>query len=199
MEDGSLSLLIQKSSTELWGWGEERHSPPAPRPSCSPRPIPNVVHSLGSWGEPGPARRVPSNDTHYTGVWQLRGRAPGTAFTWHPASPPQALPRPLQVWCPGQAGRLGERTRHGASWSLEKGRKVEKFGCQGLVWRTRQQMLESWGGGGGGSGDSVYVHMCRCVQGRSGSVYQCRHPPAPPCGGERVCVDDPAVEENKAG
>lgn len=45
-----------------------------PLPLCSLHPIPSAVHSLGGWGEPGPAWRVPSNDTHYTGVWECRGR-----------------------------------------------------------------------------------------------------------------------------
>lgn len=36
-------------------------------------PIHSMFHSLGGWGEPGPALWVPSNDTHYTGVWQAGG------------------------------------------------------------------------------------------------------------------------------
>lgn len=95
VEGGKLSLLIQKPRAELWGRQEQRR-PQHPCPSCSLHPVPSIMCSLGGCGELGPAQRVPSNDTHYTGVWQRgEAKAPGAAFTWRPASPPRALPRPL--------------------------------------------------------------------------------------------------------
>lgn len=145
MGDERLSLRLQKSRLSF-GAREERGTPTTPAAPCSPNPISSFVHSLGGWGEPGPARRVPSNDTHYAGVWQLRGRRGPQGLRSHGTRP--AHPRPFLVLY--ESGAQGRRAGWGEelAWSLEKGRSAETSGCQAM---------EAGGGGGG-------VCACICMQ-----------------------------------
>lgn len=65
-----------------------RHTPCTPSPAMIAAWV-----ARASQGLPGgsPVMTLITQVSGSTGV----GRAPGAAFTWHPASPPQALPHPL--------------------------------------------------------------------------------------------------------
>ena len=163
MGDGRLSLLIQKSRAELWGWEEQRHSPPPLTPPCSPNPIPSIVHSLGGWVEPGPARWVPSNDTHYAGVWQLRGRRGPQGLRSHGTQP--AHPRPfLILYESGGHGRQagwGRGAGTGPAGAWRKEGKLRSLGAKG--WYGGRGCWGACGGGGVGSGGGGGVCVCVCV------------------------------------
>lgn len=157
MGDGRLSLLIQKSRAELWGREEQRHSPPPLTPPCSPNPIPSIVHSLGGWVKPGPARWVPSNDTHYAGVWQLRGRRGPQGLCSHGTQP--AHPRPfLILYESGGQGRQAGRAGTGPAGAWRKEGKLRSLGAKG--WYGGRGCWGACGGGGVGGGGGVCVCVC---------------------------------------
>ena len=149
-------------------------------PPYSPNPIPSFAHSLGGWGEPGLARRVPSNDTHYTGVWQLRGRREPPGLCSHGTRP--AHPGPfLILYESGAQGRRAGRGEELARGQLEPGERKEHWG----VWVPRV------GVEAGGAGVARCVRVCMHIRAGvfrpTGSL--CINTgilPAHPCGGERV-------------
>ena len=136
-----------------FGAGEERGAPTTPVPPYSPNPIPSFAHSLGGWGEPGLARRVPSNDTHYTGVWQLRGRREPQGLCSHGTRP--AHPGPFLILY--ESGAQGRRAGWGeelARGQLEPGERKEHWG----VWVPRV------GVEAGGAGVARCVRVCMHIR-----------------------------------
>ena len=146
-----------------FGAREERGTPITPMPPYSPNPIPSFAHSLGGWGEPGLARRVPSNDTHYAGVWQLRGRREPQGLRSHGTRP--AHPGPFLVLY--ESGAQGRRAGWGEelAWGqLEPGERKEHWG----VWVPRVGVEA--GGAGVARCVRVCVHICAGVFRPTGSL-----------------------------
>lgn len=82
----------------------------SPWPSCPPcslNPVPSMVCSLGGWGKPGPAWQVPGNDTHYTGVWQCRGRRGPQGPCSHGTQPAHLRPFLILYEAGAQGGQAG--------------------------------------------------------------------------------------------
>lgn len=87
-------MPIQNPGAELRGEGGGC-VPASPLPPMFPAPCPRRCSQPGWLGEPGPAWRVPSNDTHYTGVWQHRGGEGPRGPRSHGTQP--AHPRPFLI------------------------------------------------------------------------------------------------------
>lgn len=174
MGDERLSPRLQKSRLSF-GAREERGTPTTPAAPCSPNPISSFVHSLGGWGEPGPARRVPSNDTHYAGVWQLRGRRGPQGLHSHGTRP--APPRPFLVLY--ESGAQGRR----AGWGRRAG--VGPAGAWRKEGALRRLGAKLWRQGVGGWGVCVHMHA-GVFRGTVSLRINTGILPAHLCGGERV-------------
>lgn len=97
------------------------------------------------------------------------GEGPRGCIRMAPGQPTRGPSSSFMSLVPRAGGQAGEKSGRGASWSLEKGRRAELFGCQGT----------EAGGGVVGWGVCVRAYACRCVWGHSESVCKYRDSSSP--------------------